>query len=166
MPAAGWLPTRNDFRVYEDKIEQPLQDLALRQVPVDAVLMIDTSSSTDRNLEDFRRAVSGFADRLGTDDRLSLMKFDDTVQLLQDWTKRRYQLRRALNRIKPGTFTRFNDELLPVAPERHGVTHSRRAVMVLTDGIDNRRDDAGSGAEIAIGSAGYRLHRQQHSNLS
>lgn len=141
--------TRNDFRVYEDKSEQPLQDLALRHVPVDAVLMIDTSSSTDRNLEDFRRAVSGFADRLGADDRLSLMKFDDTVQLLQDWTKSRYQLRRALNRIKPGTFTRFNDALLLAANERYGVTQSRRAVIVLTDGIDNR---SGTTLEAALRS--------------
>ena len=36
--------TRNDFRVFEDSSEQPLSDLALRQVPVDAVLMVDASS--------------------------------------------------------------------------------------------------------------------------
>jgi hypothetical protein len=33
--------TRNDFRVYEDNRLQPLSDLALRQVPVDVVLMVD-----------------------------------------------------------------------------------------------------------------------------
>lgn len=141
--------TRDDFRVFEGASEQPLRDLTLRQVPVDAVLMIDTSSSTARNLEDFRKAVSGFAERLGTDDRISLMKFDDTVQLLQDWTKSRYQLRRALNRIEPGRFTRFNDALLLAAHERYGVTQSRRAVIVLTDGIDNR---SGTTLEAAVRS--------------
>lgn len=141
--------TRNDFRVYEDTSEQPLQDLTLRQVPVDAVLMIDTSSSTARNLEDFRRAVSGFAERLGADDRISLMKFDDKVQLLQDWTRSRYQLRRALNRIEPGMFTRFNDALLLAAHEQYGATQSRRAVIVLTDGIDN---GSGTTLEAALRS--------------
>ena len=38
--------TRKDFRVFEDAREQTLSDLALRQVPVDVVLMVDTSSST------------------------------------------------------------------------------------------------------------------------
>jgi VWFA-related protein len=131
--------TRADFRVFEDKQEQPLRDLALRQVPVDAVLMVDASSSATRNLEDFRRAAEGFAERLGPDDRISLMKFDDNVQLLQDWTKSRYQLRRALTRIVPGMFTRFNDALLLAAREQYGATQSRRAVIVLTDGIDSGR---------------------------
>ncbi len=130
---------RDDFRIFEDNSQQPLRDLALRQVPVDAVLMVDTSSSTARNLEDFRRAAAGFADRLGTEDRISLMKFDDNVQLLQDWTKSRFQLRRALNRIEPGMFTRFNDALLLAAHEQYGATQSRRAVIVLTDGIDSGR---------------------------
>ena len=139
--------TRDDFRVFEDNKEQPLRDLALRQVPVDAVLMIDASSSAARNLEDFRRAAEGFAARLGPDDRISLMKFDDTVQLLQDWTKSRFQLRRALTRIVPGMFTRFNDALLLAAREQYGSTQSRRAVIVLTDGIDSGR---GSTLESAL----------------
>jgi Mg-chelatase subunit ChlD len=91
--------TRNDFRVFEDGSQQPLSDLALRQVPVDVVLMVDASSSVAQNLDDFRKAAEGFAARLATDDRLSLIKFDDRIELLLDWTKSRFQLRRALNRV-------------------------------------------------------------------
>jgi Ca-activated chloride channel family protein len=131
--------TRDDFRVFEDNHLQPLRDLALRQVPVDAVLMVDASSSATRNLDDFRRAAEGFAERLAPDDRISLIKFDDSVQLLQDWTKSRFQLQRALTRIVPGMFTRFNDALLLAAREQYGATRSRRAVIVLTDGIDSGR---------------------------
>src|SRR4029453_1477587 len=75
---------RDDFRVFEDDNEQPLRELALKQVPVDVVLMIDASSSAARNLDDFRRAAEGFAAKLGSEDRISLMKFDDKVQFLQD----------------------------------------------------------------------------------
>jgi Ca-activated chloride channel family protein len=132
--------TRNDFRVFEDGRQQPLSDLALRQVPVDVVLMVDASSSVANNLDDFRRAAEGFATRLAADDRISLIKFDDRVELLQDWTKSRFQLRRALARVEPGMFTRFNDALLLAAREQfHGATKSRRAVIVLTDGIDSGR---------------------------
>ena len=141
--------TRNDFRVFEDGSQQPLSDLALRQVPVDVVLMVDASSSVANNLDDFRRAAEGFATRLTADDRISLIKFDDRVELLQDWTKSRFQLRRALARVEPGMFTRFNDALLLAAREQFsGATKSRRAVIVLTDGIDSGR--GASNLEVAF----------------
>jgi VWFA-related protein len=139
--------TRRDFRVFEDGREQPLSDLALRQVPVDIVLMVDASSSVTSNLDDFRRAVEGFATRLAPEDRTSLIKFDDRVELLQDWTQSKFQLHRALNRIQAGMFTRFNDALLLAAREQFVSTKSRRAVIVLTDGIDSGR---GSAFEAAL----------------
>src|SRR6185503_15180850 len=71
-------------------------------------------------------------------DRISLIKFDDRIELLQDWTKSRFQFQRALNRIEPGMFTRFNDALALASKEQFGAaTKSRRAVIVLSDGIDN-----------------------------
>ncbi|MGH9883610.1 MAG: VWA domain-containing protein, partial [Pyrinomonadaceae bacterium] len=140
--ASGQLVTnlrRNDFRVFEDGQEQPLSDLALRQVPVDVALMVDASSSVASNLDDFRRAAEGFAARLTSEDRFSLIKFDDRVELLQDWTRSRFQLRRALTRLAPGMFTRFNDALLLASREQFGTTKSRRAIIVLSDGIDSGR---------------------------
>ena len=131
--------TRNDFRVFENDRLQPLSDLALRQVPVDVVLMVDASSSVAANIDDFRRAAEGFAARLASEDRISLIKFDDRIELLQDWTHSRFQLHRALGRIEPGMFTRFNDALLLASREQFGATKSRRAVIVLSDGIDSGR---------------------------
>jgi VWFA-related protein len=140
--------TRKDFHVFEDNREQPLSDLALRQVPVDVVLMVDASSSVAANLDDFRRAAEQFADQLDPNDRISLIKFDDRVQLLQDWTRSRFQLHRALNRIEAGMFTRFNDALLLAAREQFAPTQSRRAIIVLSDGIDSGRGT--SSAEQAL----------------
>lgn len=131
---------RTDFRVFEDGKPQPLSDLALRQVPVDVALMVDASSSVAANLEDFRRAAEGFAARLAADDRLSLIKFDDRVELLLDWTKSRFQLKRALNRVGPGMFTRFNDALYLASRDQFSqAAKSRRAVIILSDGIDSGR---------------------------
>jgi Ca-activated chloride channel family protein len=131
--------TRDSFRVFEEGREQPLSDLALRRVPVDVVLMVDASSSAAANLDDFRRAVEGFVSKLGPDDRISLIKFDDRVELLQDWTQNRVQVRRSLRRITPGVFTRFNDALLLAAREQMAQARGRHAVIVLTDGIDSGR---------------------------
>ena len=131
--------TRNDFRVVEDGIDQPLSDFSLRQVPVDVVLMVDASSSVAQNLDDFRKAAEGFAGHLAVDDRISLIQFDDRVLLLQDWTKSLVQLRRALRRVSPGMFTRFNDALLLATRDQMPRANARHAIIVLTDGIDSGR---------------------------
>ena len=133
---------RDDFRVFEDGREQPLSDLRLRRVPADVLLMIDSSSSVANNFEDFRRAAEEFAARLAPEDRVSLLKFDDRVELLQDWTASRVQLRRALRRVTAGMFTRFNDALYLAAREQFRDPTRRRAAVVLSDGIDSGRGRA------------------------
>ena len=131
--------TRKDFRIFEDGSEQSLSDLSLRNVPVDVALIVDASSSVAGNLEDFRKAAEGFASHLATDDRISLIQFDDRVVMLQDWTGSLVQLRRALRRIVPGMFTRFHDAVLLGARDQTPRTNARHAIIVLTDGIDSGR---------------------------
>ena len=158
--------TRDDFRVFEEELLQPLRDLALRQVPVDAILMIDGSSSTAKNLEDFRKAAEAFSARLTADDRLSLIQFDDTVRLLQDWTTSRFQLKRALLRITPGMFTRFYDALVLAAKEQYGSSTSRRAVIVFTDGIDSGRGASLESAARALLEAQVSVYVVSNTEIS
>ena len=131
--------TRKDFRVFEDNREQPLSDLSLRRVPVDVALLVDASSSVAESFEDFRGAAEDFASRLESDDRFCLVKFDDRVELLLDWTSSRLQLRRALGRLSTGMYTRFNDALALSAREQFKKGERRRALVVLSDGIDSNR---------------------------
>lgn len=142
--------TQKDFKIFEDGVEQPLSDLSLRQAPVDVVLMVDASSSVANNLDDFRQAVVGFAQKLSAEDRISLIQFDDRVLLLQDWTKSLVQLRRALNRLSPGMFTRFHDAMLLASRDQRPRTGARHAIIVLTDGIDSGR---GSRFDVVARSA-------------
>jgi VWFA-related protein len=142
--------TRKDFHIFEDGVEQPLSDLSLRQVPVDVALIVDASSSVAANLDDFRKAAEGFASHLATDDRVSLIQFDDRVVLLQDWTSSLVQLRRALRRIVPGMFTRFYDAMLLASRDQLPRGSARHAIIVLTDGIDSGR---GSTFDAALRAA-------------
>jgi VWFA-related protein len=140
--------TAQSFRIFEDGREQQLTSLAFHHVPVDVVLMIDTSSSTAESFEDFRRAAEEFAGELAPEDRVSLIKFDDRVELLQDWTRSPVQLRRSLRRITQGMFTRFYDALYLAAKDLFGGERRRRAIVVLTDGVDSGRGSISS-AEAA-----------------
>jgi VWFA-related protein len=101
--------------------------------------VVDASSSVAANLDDFRTAAEGFASHLATDDRVSLIQFDDRVVMLQDWTGSLVQLRRALRRIVPGMFTRFHDAMLLASRDQAPRANARHAIIVLTDGIDSGR---------------------------
>src|SRR5215207_236571 len=100
------------------------------------------------SFEDFRRAAEEFAGRVSGEDRFCLVKFDDRVELLLDWSKSRLQLRRALNRLSTGVFTRFNDALLLAAREQFQKNERRRALVVLSDGIDSNRGSATAEAAL------------------
>ena len=139
---------RTDFKVFEDGREQPLSGISLRQVPVDVALLVDASSSVAESFEDFRRAAEEFAGRVSPEDRFCLVKFDDRVELLLDWSKSRLQLRRALARLTTGVFTRFNDALLLSAREQFQRNERRRALVVLSDGIDSNRGSATAEAAL------------------
>jgi Ca-activated chloride channel homolog len=131
--------TRKDFRIWEEGREQKLSDLVFQKVPVDVLLMIDSSSSVAPYFDDFRKAADEFASWLSPEDRIGLLKFDDKVELLQDWTTQRTQLRRSLRRLTPGIFTKFNDALYLASREQFKQDRRRHAIVVLTDGIDSGR---------------------------
>jgi VWFA-related protein len=140
--AAGQFVTdlrAEDFTIFEDGSPQPITSFALKRMPVHVVLLIDTSSSVTRELEDFKEAAWRFINQLNAEDKFCLIRFDDVVELVQDWTANRNTLKRALNRLQTGMFTKFNDALYLAAREQLGKIKGRKAIIVLTDGIDSAR---------------------------
>lgn len=128
-----------DFSIFEDGAPQPISSFALKRMPVHVVMLIDTSSSVTHELEDFKDSAWRFITRLEPEDKVSLIRFDDVVELVQDWTSNRPTLKRALNRLQSGMFTRFNEALYLAASEQLGKITGRKAIIVLTDGIDSGR---------------------------
>lgn len=128
-----------DFAVYEDGVPQPISSFTLKRLPVHVVLMIDTSSSTSHELDDFKDAALRFISRLDPEDEISLIRFDDKVELVQDWTSNHNTLKRALRLLQTGFFTKFNDALYLAAKDQLSKVKGRKAVIVLTDGIDSGR---------------------------
>ncbi len=128
-----------DFKVYEENTQQPITSLTLKRLPVNVVLLLDTSSSVTKEIEDFKIAAQNFAAKLDAQDQLSLIKFDDKVELVMDWTVNRAALKRSLNQLTTGMFTNFNDALWLTAREQFKRVQGRKAIIILTDGIDSGR---------------------------
>jgi VWFA-related protein len=129
--------TADDFIVAEDRVRQRLVSCTRSRLPVNVVLLLDASGSVFSELASIRRAAASFVERLGPEDQVSVIQFADTVDLLQDWTTDRDSIRHALNwRFRGGEATAFWDAVYLAAADQLSKVQGRRAVIILSDGVD------------------------------
>ena len=73
--------TDRDFAVFEDGVQQPLSFFAGDQVPLDVVLLVDTSGSMGQNLALIRQAASGLIRQLRPDDRAAVVEVKSSISI-------------------------------------------------------------------------------------
>ena len=152
------LPKEN-FDLYEDGQKQNVKYFSTESnQPLTLGLLIDTSGSQQRVLSMEQEVGSQFlADVLGPKDLSFVISFDVNVDLLQDFTNSRRELRDALNRAKINTGggnygppglgggpipnsrprgTLLYDAVWLAADNKLGREAGRKAMIILTDGVD------------------------------
>src|SRR5688572_24139652 len=127
---------KEDFRLWEDGVEQQVAFFNAVDKPFSVVLMIDTSGSTRFRLEDIQNAAITFVNQLRRDDKVMVVSFDSDVQVLSEFTTDRYRLRDAILRTETGDSTRLYDAVDLVINDRLGRIDGRKAVVLFTDGVD------------------------------
>src|SRR5262249_18681810 len=71
-----------DFRLYQDKVEQPVSVFDAVEEPLNVALLIDTSISTIPVLDDIKKAGERFLRELRTQDRAMIVAVDYDVHVL------------------------------------------------------------------------------------
>ena len=128
--------TKEDFRLWENGVEQEVAYFSSVDKPFSLVLMIDTSGSTRFRLEDIQDAAIAFVNQLRPDDRVMVVSFDDDVKVLSEFTSSRSQLSNAIRRTRPGGGTKLYEALDLVINRRLNQLSGRKAVVLFTDGVD------------------------------
>ena len=127
---------KEDFRLWEEGVEQDVAYFSSVDKPFSVVLMIDTSASTKFRLEEIQDAAIEFVNQLRSDDRVMVVSFDDDVQIHSEFTSNRYQLRDAILETQTGRGTRLYDAVDRVINQRLNQTSGRKAIVLFTDGVD------------------------------
>lgn len=127
---------KEDFRLWEDGVEQTVAFFSSVDKPFSVVLMIDTSGSTRFRLEDIQDAAITFVNQLRPDDSVMVVSFDDHVRVLSEFTSDRNRLRDAIRQTQTGNGTRLYDAVDMVMNERLSNVTGRKAVVLFTDGVD------------------------------
>jgi len=127
-----------DFFIYDNGQRQQIEDFNRRKVPVNVIFLLDASGSVFQQMEAIRNAALSFVKALSPEDRVAVMQFADKVQLLQDWTGNSEDIKLALSwKYHPGQATAFYDALIAAAEKFKGV-EGRRAIILLTDGVNTK----------------------------
>ncbi|MGH9970632.1 MAG: VWA domain-containing protein [Pyrinomonadaceae bacterium] len=133
-----YIPNLNkeDFRLWEDDVEQEVAFFASVDKPFSLVLMLDTSGSTRFRIEDIQDAAITFVNQLRPDDRVMVVSFDDDIRVLTDFTGDRGRLRNAIRRTRTGDGTKLYDAVDMVINQQLSRVTGRKAVVLFTDGVD------------------------------
>ena len=132
---------RNDFRVYEDGQAQQIRNFNIDVNPVSVVLLLDSSGTVTKEWKQIKEAAEGFADALATPskgDRISVITFSDEVQRVMDWSEDKRQVRRSLGKVQLGLRTDLYDAMLEAAQNQLKNIEGRKAIILLTDFLNNQ----------------------------
>ena len=153
---------KEDFTLEEEGRPQAIRYFTQQtDMPLTLGLLIDTSGSQQRVLMEERRASYRFFEQvLRAKDQAFVIHFDFEVELLQDLTSSRHDLETALSEVEPGRprvqpfprrrqfpgggpgrgrfgGTALYDAVLLASDELMRKQQGRKAVVVLSDGVDN-----------------------------
>lgn len=148
-PVSGLAP--GDFAIRENGQPRPVERVhTARDVPVVLGLAVDSSDSVLPIWRELHAIATNFLESaLAPGDRAFIVDFDDAVRLPQPLTEDRDLLSRALGRLTPWGGTAVNDGLL-FSLLQYGHEPGRRALVVITDGVDTRsRTRPGQSADFA-----------------
>ena len=127
---------KQDFRIFEDGLEQEVAYFAPVEKPFTVALMLDASGSTQGRLAQLRAAANAFISQLRPDDRLLVITFDGSVHLLAEPATvsaiRNTRLR--IPQVTDGTV--LYDAVDFVLNTRLSQIQGRKAIILFTDGVD------------------------------
>jgi len=148
--------TASDFLISEDKTPQQIDSFTTEEnnnLPLYVAVLMDTSPSTAGKLKFEQESAMNFIQTVvrPKKDRVLFATFDDQVTLRQDFTDRLELLDRAVFAVKKtGEKTALYDAVWQFCDEKMRSAQGRRALVIITDGIDTySRADINDAIDIA-----------------
>ncbi len=129
---------RENFRVYDDGVEQPVTHFASVEAPAQVLFLVETSPAVYLIHGQHLEAAYALLEGLGADDRVALATYDQSAQLVVDFTADKAAVSEALDGLHYNLGTaglRLFDSLGPVLDWFAHFT-GKKAVVILGTGLD------------------------------
>jgi len=130
---------QENFRVFEDKVEQKLSVFRQEDVAVSLGLVIDNSGSMRDKVQQVRTAALTFVKVSNPQDETFVVNFNDDYYLdtVNDFTSDINELKDALERIDSRGSTGLYDALIGSLDHLKKGRKDKKVLLVISDGLDN-----------------------------
>ncbi len=140
-----------DFEIREDGAPQSLAAAGAEEVPFNLALLLDLSGSTQRDRAAMKAAARRFIGIARPHDRVAVYAMaNDLFQVVSPLTGDRERLERLIDAIPDvgGSSPLYDTLAVAYGQEFRRRPAERNALIILSDGIDNRLHEAGAPAAV------------------
>ncbi|HYL61976.1 MAG TPA: VWA domain-containing protein [Candidatus Methylomirabilis sp.] len=129
----------DNFRVFEDKVEQKLATFKREDIPVSMGLVIDNSGSMRDKRPRVNEAAITLVEASNPSDEAFVVNFNDDfyLDLDKDFTNSIPELKEALERIDSRGSTALYDAIIGSLDHLKKASRDKRVLLIVTDGEDN-----------------------------
>jgi VWFA-related protein len=128
--------SKEDFRLFENGVEQQVAYFAAVERPFTVVLMLDTSASTWSKLGQIRDAAKAFVEQLRPEDQVMVVSFARGLTIKCEATTDRQKIRKAIEGTGRGLSTHLYDAVEKLISKHLMGIQGRKAIVLFTDGVD------------------------------
>jgi Ca-activated chloride channel family protein len=131
--------TQDNFRVYEDKVEQKLSIFKREDIPVSMGLVIDNSGSMRDKRPRVNEAALTLVQNSNPQDEAFVVNFNDDyyLDLDKDFSNSIPELKEALERIDARGSTALYDAIIGSLDHLKKGNKEKKVLLIVTDGEDN-----------------------------
>lgn len=126
--------------------------------PLTTMLVMDVSGSMDKNgkIDGAKSAAKAYVNQMRSGDQAGLMTYNTRAHYIQSLTTDHDVLTRAINGIQTGGDTAMYDTLIAGEDALKDVS-GRKAILAMTDGLDNSSSHNGNDVIAAVGPGGLSI---------
>jgi Ca-activated chloride channel family protein len=128
---------QDNFRVFEDNIEQEVVTFSAEDVPISIGVIFDFSGSMANKVGKAREAAVQFFKTANPQDEFFLVSFNERAELTSTFTNSVEDLQSRMMLTAPKGRTALLDAIYLGLSQMRGAHNAKRALLILSDGGDN-----------------------------
>ena len=128
---------KENFRIYEDGVEQEVVTMSSEDVPVSIGVVFDMSGSMSDKVDKARQAAVEFMRTANPLDQFFLVSFNDRAELTSGFTSSVEELQNRMMFTASRGRTALLDAVYLGLSQMRGAHNGKRALLIISDGGDN-----------------------------
>jgi Ca-activated chloride channel family protein len=149
---------KEDFGLFEDGLEQNVALFSGEDAPLSVGVLFDKSASMSYKLGSSRDAAGQLLNALNKEDEAFLVEFADVAKLSVGFTGNSAAIRSELKKAQAAGMTALLDAIDAGLLEMKEAKNSRKAIVVVSDGGDNRSHYTAAQIESLVREADVQIY--------